>query len=190
MPDETKEGGKHYQEWQTMHEMNEADKAVRTYVRGVNCAQSILATSGQDLGPDRTESLRTASGFGGGTGRMARTCGVVTGAFMVLGLKYGHTDPEAPMRRPSPQNWSGSSLGGSPYGTGPSFAGTFWSATSAPKESSTTAHESKKYVNTRNGCDTMKCLKCKHTWKRTKWTEYVSFLSTCPKCGSRAIMRY
>ena len=21
----------------------------------------------------------------------------------------------------------------------------------------------------------MKCLKCKHTWKRTKWREYISF---------------
>ena len=31
----------------------------------------------------------------------------------------------------------------------------------------------------------MKCLSCKHTWKRTKFTEYVSLLSSCPKCGGR-----
>jgi C_GCAxxG_C_C family probable redox protein len=34
-------------------------------------------------------ALKIASGFGGGMGRLAETCGAVTGAFMVLGLKYG-----------------------------------------------------------------------------------------------------
>ena len=36
----------------------------------------------------------------------------------------------------------------------------------------------------------MKCLKCKHSWKRTKWQEFISFLSKCPKCGTRWILRY
>jgi len=35
----------------------------------------------------------------------------------------------------------------------------------------------------------MKCLTCSHCWKRTKITEYISFLSTCPKCGSRLLLR-
>ena len=34
---------------------------------------------------------RLACAFGGGMGRMAKTCGAVTGAFMVIGLKYGQT---------------------------------------------------------------------------------------------------
>ena len=68
--------------------------ATHTFAGGFNCAQSIVATFGTDLGLDRTQALRAASGFGGGMGRMAQTCGVVTGAFMVLGLKFGHTDPE------------------------------------------------------------------------------------------------
>jgi C_GCAxxG_C_C family probable redox protein len=37
-------------------------------------------------------ALQIAQGFGGGMGRMAQTCGAVTGAFMVLGLKYGNAD--------------------------------------------------------------------------------------------------
>jgi C_GCAxxG_C_C family probable redox protein len=37
-------------------------------------------------------ALKIAQGFGGGMGRMAQTCGAVTGAFMVLGLKYGNAD--------------------------------------------------------------------------------------------------
>ena len=36
----------------------------------------------------------------------------------------------------------------------------------------------------------MNCLKCAHNWERTKWTEYISFLAKCPKCGSRLIVRY
>ena len=35
----------------------------------------------------------------------------------------------------------------------------------------------------------MKCLSCSHSWKRSKWTEYISFLSMCPGCGSRLLAR-
>jgi len=34
----------------------------------------------------------------------------------------------------------------------------------------------------------MKCLKCKRTWTRTKWYEFISFLSKCKVCGSRWIL--
>jgi C_GCAxxG_C_C family probable redox protein len=37
-------------------------------------------------------ALKIAQGFGGGMGRMAQTCGAVTGAYMVLGLKYGNAE--------------------------------------------------------------------------------------------------
>ena len=35
----------------------------------------------------------------------------------------------------------------------------------------------------------MKCLKCGNKWKRKKILEYISFLSKCPDCGSRKIIR-
>ena len=35
----------------------------------------------------------------------------------------------------------------------------------------------------------MKCLSCSHNWKRQKLTEYVSFLSRCPECGSKVLLR-
>jgi C_GCAxxG_C_C family probable redox protein len=38
--------------------------------------------------------MKIAAGFGGGMGRMAGTCGAVTGAFMVLGLQCGQASPE------------------------------------------------------------------------------------------------
>ena len=40
-------------------------------------------------------AMKVSAGFGGGMGRMAHTCGVVTGVFMILGLKHGGEDTNA-----------------------------------------------------------------------------------------------
>jgi C_GCAxxG_C_C family probable redox protein len=45
-------------------------------------------------GIDQETALKIASGFGGGMGRMAETCGAVTGAMMILGLRFGGTTPD------------------------------------------------------------------------------------------------
>jgi C_GCAxxG_C_C family probable redox protein len=39
-------------------------------------------------------ALKVAGAFGGGMGHLGRTCGAVTGAFMVIGLGYGKTRAE------------------------------------------------------------------------------------------------
>lgn len=52
----------------------------------LNCAQAVLLSHAEDLKLDRTTALRIALGFGGGMA-MGETCGAVTGAYMVLGLK-------------------------------------------------------------------------------------------------------
>ena len=46
------------------------------------------------MGLDRERALRVSGAFGGGMARMGDTCGAVTGAFMVIGLKYGKTRAE------------------------------------------------------------------------------------------------
>jgi C_GCAxxG_C_C family probable redox protein len=46
----------------------------------------VLLSYAEELNLDRTTALRIALGFGGGMA-MAETCGAVTGAYMVLGLK-------------------------------------------------------------------------------------------------------
>ena len=69
--------------------MNPVEQAVSCFKGGLNCSQAILATYGQQLGLDRELALKLAAGFGGGMGRLGHTCGAVTGAFMVLGLRYG-----------------------------------------------------------------------------------------------------
>jgi len=72
--------------------MNNVEKTVAFFNQGYNCAQSILATFAPQLGLDEKTALKIASGFGGGMGRQGYTCGAVSGAYMVLGLKYGCTD--------------------------------------------------------------------------------------------------
>ena len=46
-----------------------------------------------ELGLSTALALKIASPFRAGMGRLGRTCGAVTGAFMVLGLKFPDTDP-------------------------------------------------------------------------------------------------
>ncbi|MHC4156261.1 MAG: C-GCAxxG-C-C family protein [Planctomycetota bacterium] len=73
--------------------VNNVNQAVALFEQGFNCVQAILAVYGKQFGLERETALKLACGFGGGM-RMGQTCGVVTGAFMVLGLKYGQTEAE------------------------------------------------------------------------------------------------
>jgi C_GCAxxG_C_C family probable redox protein len=67
--------------------MSKAKKAVKCFEDGYNCSQAIFSTYSQDFGVPFEQAIKIASGFGGGM-RINGTCGAVTGAFMVLGLKF------------------------------------------------------------------------------------------------------
>lgn len=54
-----------------------------------NCSQSVFSSFAKELAIDEEMALRISSGFGGGMA-CAETCGAVTGAYMVIGMKYGH----------------------------------------------------------------------------------------------------
>ena len=71
--------------------MNKAESAVSCFKEGFSCAQAIVSTYGAQFGLDREMALKVAGAFGGGMGRMGETCGVVAGAVIVIGLKYGQT---------------------------------------------------------------------------------------------------
>jgi len=58
---------------------------------GFNCSQSVLAANAGSLGVSKELAFRIASGLGAGMGRLQDTCGAVTGACLVLGLRYGHS---------------------------------------------------------------------------------------------------
>jgi len=68
------------------------EQAVNMFQEGSNCSQAVISVYAEESGLSRNIALKIAQGFGGGLGRMSQTCGAVTGAFMVLGLKYGNDD--------------------------------------------------------------------------------------------------
>jgi C_GCAxxG_C_C family probable redox protein len=72
--------------------VKEVKRAVAVYRDEYNCAQSILSVYGARLGLDEDLAKRIACGLGAGMGRLGTVCGAVTGAIMVLGLRYGMAD--------------------------------------------------------------------------------------------------
>ena len=69
--------------------MSRVEEAVACFKEGFICSQAVLSAYSEKLGLDREIALKIADGFGGGMARMGETCGAVTGAFMVIGLKHG-----------------------------------------------------------------------------------------------------
>ncbi len=53
-----------------------------------------MASFANESGLDKDLSLKVACGFGGGFAGLGGPCGAVTGAMMVIGLKYGTTKPD------------------------------------------------------------------------------------------------
>ena len=69
--------------------MNNQEKAKAVFNEGFSCSQAVLAAFCQELNLDKNTALKIADSFGGGMGRLGLTCGAVTGALLVIGLKYG-----------------------------------------------------------------------------------------------------
>ncbi len=67
----------------------EQEQAVEDFNSGFNCCQATLASLCGKMSLDRPTALKIAAAFGGGICRFGETCGAVTGALMLLGLKYG-----------------------------------------------------------------------------------------------------
>ena len=69
-------------------------KALSYFDEGYACSQAVLLAFAEELDLDHNTAKLISSTFGGGMGRLREKCGAVTGGFMVLGLKYGNTDPK------------------------------------------------------------------------------------------------
>jgi C_GCAxxG_C_C family probable redox protein len=65
------------------------EQAVAHFADGYLCSQSVLLVHAEPLGLDPETAARIAGPFGAGMARMGWTCGAVTGALMVIGLRYG-----------------------------------------------------------------------------------------------------
>ncbi len=73
--------------------MSKKSVALCRFDEGFSCSQAVFSAYAEELGLDRETALKIAGAFGGGMGRMAETCGAVSGALMTIGLKYGPTNP-------------------------------------------------------------------------------------------------
>ena len=56
---------------------------------GFNCSQAIVAVFSEEHGFPAETALKIAYPFGRGMGGCGHTCGALTGAMMVIGMKYG-----------------------------------------------------------------------------------------------------
>jgi C_GCAxxG_C_C family probable redox protein len=71
--------------------MKKTEQAAVLFKEGFSCSQAVFAAFSEDHGLDRDTSLKLAQAFGGGMAHLGEACGAVTGAFMLIGLKYGRT---------------------------------------------------------------------------------------------------
>lgn len=74
---------------------NKSEIAKEYFKKGYNCSQAVVAAFAEDLGVDAETLIKLSSSFGGGMGRLREVCGAVSGMFMVAGLKYGYSSPDA-----------------------------------------------------------------------------------------------
>lgn len=62
--------------------------AVDFLMKGYMCSESIVMAFAQEFGLEPETAAKISSGFAGGIAQ-GKICGAVTGAIMVIGLKYG-----------------------------------------------------------------------------------------------------
>ena len=60
--------------------------AISNFRGGLNCAQAVVTAYADAMQFDKNLALSISCGFGGGMGRLQKTCGAVTGSFMVMGI--------------------------------------------------------------------------------------------------------
>lgn len=70
------------------------ERAKTLFHQGFNCSQSVFAACADLYGiEDEALALRLSASFGGGIGRMRKTCGAACGMFMLAGLENGSATP-------------------------------------------------------------------------------------------------
>ena len=66
------------------------EKAIDLFVnKGFNCAQAVLSSHCEEYGLQEDLAKKIACGFGAGIGYNGEICGAVSGAVLLIGLKYG-----------------------------------------------------------------------------------------------------
>lgn len=68
---------------------SKVEEALACFHGGFDCSQAILSTYCEEFGLEKETALKLSCGFAAGMSRLGETCGAVTGAYMLIGLKYG-----------------------------------------------------------------------------------------------------
>lgn len=76
--------------------MTNQERAARLHGNGYNCCQAVLLTFCNELGVDPVTAFKIGEGFGLGMGGMENTCGALSGAIMLAGLKNSDGDLDHP----------------------------------------------------------------------------------------------
>ena len=69
--------------------MEKTTVATDMFLKGYNCAQSILYAFREESGISEETAMKISCGFGAGMGRKGEVCGAVTGGILVLGMRHG-----------------------------------------------------------------------------------------------------
>ena len=75
------------------------EKALENHMNGFNCAQAVACAYCDLVGADKETVFRAAEAFGLGMGGMQATCGAISGAVMLAGLKNSCGDLDNPVSK-------------------------------------------------------------------------------------------
>jgi C_GCAxxG_C_C family probable redox protein len=72
--------------------MTKSDGALASFNQGITCSSAVFSAFADELGLNDKTAKKIACGFGAGISRTGNICGAVSGAIMVIGLKYGKAE--------------------------------------------------------------------------------------------------
>ena len=81
--------------------MDRKEKAIELHSKVYNCAQAVLMAFEDKTGADSGMLMKLSEGFGGGMGTTYGTCGALSGAIMLAGLKNADGNTESPKTKGS-----------------------------------------------------------------------------------------
>jgi C_GCAxxG_C_C family probable redox protein len=89
--------------------MTKSDDALASFRSGFTCSSAVFSTFSAELGLDTEAAKKISCGFGAGISKTGNICGAVSGAIMVIGLKFGKTKEGDDARLKKPGRSSGNS---------------------------------------------------------------------------------
>ena len=72
--------------------MTKSDVALASFQSGITCSSAVFSAFADEPGLDDKTVKKIGCGFGAGISRTGNICGAVSGAIMVIGLKYGKAE--------------------------------------------------------------------------------------------------